>query len=306
MINVRSLSLELIILALIGLVAQNMFVSGNLNPNGFYNKYLGFSLLFPIYALMLSGLIYFLKLKSKFFILFLSVFLLAIATIVNIALYPAMGGSTGQLYGAWALFFVMPLISLPLGLSYGGYKIYTNRDMSFVQADTSQMKTLKSNNTNIIGPIWFISLFMILILPYFIFMSGSHSSGTIYVRLLLPSMFVENFNFRMLMVLISMMVGVGLLYRSKWMRWTVLFLAYYAIVNYAIVIVLNSVSFSLQPPSLVAFSIPFLFIYILNREVSFVIYQLDKTLCLKENSILAILAVALLSFEIAVHKLFGA
>lgn len=295
---IRSLSLELIVLASIGLIVQNIFLPGG----SFYNNYLGFSLLFPLYALIFSWLIEFFKLKNKLYIIAMSVLLLAVVTFINITLYPIMGGATGQLFGFWALFVIMPVISLPLGLLYGAYKLYTNRKKTFEDTNVSQMET--STNSNTIDLLWFVSLFMICIFPYFII--NSHSFGAIYVQLLFPSSVMGNPYLRILVVLMSMIVGAGLLLRNKWMRWIMLFLVYFAIVNYAIIIVRNTISFSLQPQSLVAFSIPIWFIYILNREASFLKLQLNKAPRFKENTLLAILAVVFVSFEITIHKLLNA
>jgi|GEM_PF-1807331 len=281
--HLPSLFVELLVLFFIGLVTQHIFASENINH--FYNKYLGFSLFFPLYALILSGFIYIFKPTNKFIILFMSIFLLALVISINIMLTPR--GDVGRFYGAWAFFYVLPLMSFSLGLIYGSYKIFIHNKHSSEKATIVQTKPFKANNSKTIIPITLISVFMIFIMPYFICVDGVYQYGNLYIQI------TANYYLKIIICLISIIMGVGLIMRQKWMRWFMLFLAYYAVVIFAIILVQNSATYSLQLYTIVIFSIPFFIIYILNKEESLRFYRLDKTIRLKEISILTLIVIFL-------------
>lgn len=103
----------------LGFISQKIFVSDASRNPGFYNSYLGFTILIPIFIALFVGFLNLTKIKNKFGITILGAFLFVIIGIVNMILYPIFGGPTSEMYGLIIIFVIPP--SFIVGILYGLY-----------------------------------------------------------------------------------------------------------------------------------------------------------------------------------------
>ncbi len=103
----------------LGFIAQKIFVSDASRNAGFYNSYLGFTLLIPLFVAIFIGFLNLTKLKNKFGVTILGAILFVIIGMVNMILYPIFGGPTSEMYGLIIIFVVPP--AFIIGILYGLY-----------------------------------------------------------------------------------------------------------------------------------------------------------------------------------------
>ncbi len=130
--------LELIILAIIGFIKQQVTYASSYYYYGFFNEYLGYTLFFPIFGVLMHITINHYHINKKSSILFISAGFSILIHFINFILYPMLGGETGQLY-AFMIFEELPYALLFAVL----YDIYYIKSMSIMKPSN---KTLERNS----------------------------------------------------------------------------------------------------------------------------------------------------------------
>ncbi|MFA5174026.1 MAG: hypothetical protein WC438_02495 [Candidatus Pacearchaeota archaeon] len=102
---------------ILGFVAQSFFISDASRNVGFFNKYLGFTILIPLFVFLFVIYLQISKIKSKISIIILSIIMFEIILILNMKLYSLSGGPTSDMYGI--IFFIGFIPALIIGLFYG-------------------------------------------------------------------------------------------------------------------------------------------------------------------------------------------
>ena len=111
---------------ILGFIAQRISLSDASSNPGFFNNYLGFTILIPLFLGLFILFLHFSRLKSKFLITLFSIILFEGVMILNFTLYPLFGGPTSEMYAIMYYLGFMP--ALVIGLVYGLYIAY-NLDM---------------------------------------------------------------------------------------------------------------------------------------------------------------------------------
>jgi hypothetical protein len=114
--------LEILFLVFLGFYVQQVtYATAPYYDVGIFNKYLGFTLFFPLFGILFHSF----RIKKKLTIVFVSIFMAILIHIINFILYPIVGGHAEQMYGL-ILLFGCP-IAILFGIIYAIYfiKFYT-------------------------------------------------------------------------------------------------------------------------------------------------------------------------------------
>ena len=113
--------LEILFLVFLGFYVQQVTYATAPYDVGIFNKYLGFTLFFPLFGILFHSF----RIKKKSTVVFVSILMAILIHIINFMLYPTVGGHAEQMYGL-ILLFGCPLAIL-FGIIYAIYfiKFYT-------------------------------------------------------------------------------------------------------------------------------------------------------------------------------------
>jgi len=112
---------ELIVFTILGFMLQQLSY-GSGHSSSFFNQYIGFTLFFPLFVLLMYSVHSIFKIKSNTLTTFISLFLALVVHVANFLIYPALNaGRTEQMYGLILVYGIPPTIIV--GLIYSFYFI---------------------------------------------------------------------------------------------------------------------------------------------------------------------------------------
>jgi hypothetical protein len=128
--------IELIVLALIGFIEQQATYASSYHYHGFFNEFLGYTLLLPFFAILMHRIIIVHHIYNKFSIIAISIGLSILVHFINFILYPMVGGKAEQMYFI-ALFESLPFAIL-FAVLYGAYLIKYIGLLKFSKVENSK------------------------------------------------------------------------------------------------------------------------------------------------------------------------